>query len=185
MQSNNSAIALQSKEWLVQALLSLMKTESYHKITIKKICLQADLSRQTFYNLFNQKDDVLRFHFKEQYQITLDKYKALNNLKLQYMTDIFADFLESNHIFLHLMLNQGLHCILMEEISLAIPLFAAKITKHIADSHECSYVNAFMTGALTQILAYWMKDGQPLSKEELSRLLQKLLTGTYYELHHI
>ena len=38
-----------------------MKENDYSKISIKDICGAAGLSRQTFYQFFNSKDDVIRF----------------------------------------------------------------------------------------------------------------------------
>lgn len=49
MYIGNNTIALQSREWLVQALISLMQEHPYNKITIKEICTKADLSR-SYYN---------------------------------------------------------------------------------------------------------------------------------------
>lgn len=172
----------QSKEWLTQSLLSLMKTEPYHKITIKQICAHADLSRQTFYNFFKEKDDILRSYFKTKYEVLIKKYESLNELKIENMTNIFADFFESNNSFFKIMINQNLESILEDEISASILYFSSKIIKNIKCTPECNYVNAFLTGALTKTLIYWLKDNQSISKNELTELFHRLLTGTYYDL---
>lgn len=61
MYSGNNPIAIRSQECLSDALLDLMKENDYSKISIKDICGAAGLSRQTFYQFFNSKDDVIRF----------------------------------------------------------------------------------------------------------------------------
>lgn len=53
MYNGKNPTAIQSREWLIQTLLSMMNEMPYSKITIKEICHRADLSRQTFYNFFN------------------------------------------------------------------------------------------------------------------------------------
>ena len=67
MYEGKNPTALTSRGWLVEALLALMKTRPYSKITVKDICKQADLSRQTFYNFFDTKDDIIRFRIDQCY----------------------------------------------------------------------------------------------------------------------
>lgn len=69
MYNGNNPTALNSRDWLVQALLSLMNSMPYSKITVKNICTKADLSRQTFYNFFETKDDIIRFYRKNTIKI--------------------------------------------------------------------------------------------------------------------
>ena len=50
-------MARQSKQWLVDALVTLMKDETIEDISITEIVQTADLSRRTFYRAFKTKDD--------------------------------------------------------------------------------------------------------------------------------
>lgn len=52
-------IAIQSQEWLINALLALMEEKAFKKISITEIAAKADLSRRTFYRIFGTKEDVL------------------------------------------------------------------------------------------------------------------------------
>ena len=45
-------MARQSKQWLVDALVTLMKDEAIEDISITEIVQTADLSRRTFYRAF-------------------------------------------------------------------------------------------------------------------------------------
>lgn len=179
MYSGNNIIALQSRQWLVNALLSLMRVENYQKITIKEICEKADLSRQTFYNFFEQKDDIIRFWFRERYEITLSRFESTKELEIDDITEVFAAFLKENNEVLKYIIDQGLDDIISDEVSKSIPIFASKVIENIEEKHTCKYINAFLTGALTQILICWFKDEQKLSKEELSALLLNLISGRY------
>ena len=75
MNKTNHKIVLQSKDWLMQALFELMQKQSYDSITITKLCQKADLSRRTFYRLFNSKDDVLN---EKLYLLTLEFFNTLH-----------------------------------------------------------------------------------------------------------
>lgn len=63
MYQGNNPSALRSMEWLRCALLELLKQEKYSAITVRQICCQADLSRQTFYQMFSSKEEVMQYHF--------------------------------------------------------------------------------------------------------------------------
>lgn len=180
MYEGNNIIAIQSRRWLIEALLTLMTEESYDKITIKKICERAQLSRQTFYNFFEEKDDVLRFWFRERYEMILNEYESSKVLVINDITDVFSDFMESNQEVLKNIIEQKLEYIIANEISKSIPIFAAKILDNIEEEHKCKYINAFLSGALTQILICWFKDSSKLSRKELSDLLLDLLFERKY-----
>lgn len=180
MYSGNNITALQSRQWLVDALLALMSVKNYSQITIKQICQKADLSRQTFYNFFKCKDDILHFWLNERYTLVLNKYEMSKELKLDDIVNVFSDFLKENEDLLKCIISQGLEHIIADEISKSIPIFASKVIENIKETCTCKYVNSFLSGALTQILICWFKDDQTLPKEEFSKLLLDLLCGKYF-----
>lgn len=47
---------------LINALLGLMEKKEFSKISIKELCSTALVSRQTFYTLFNGKEEVIGLH---------------------------------------------------------------------------------------------------------------------------
>ena len=57
---SNNPIAIQSKKWIIDALLELMSRKAYHLITVREISSKALIDRRTFYRHFECKDDVLR-----------------------------------------------------------------------------------------------------------------------------
>lgn len=58
MNRTNWKIAEQSKQRMVQALLTIMGQYDYREITVTQITQEAQLSRKTFYRLFSDKDDM-------------------------------------------------------------------------------------------------------------------------------
>jgi AcrR family transcriptional regulator len=62
--SGTNPTAKQSKELLANALAQLLSTKKFTQISIKEICEEAQVSRQTFYNLFDSKDDILRYYLE-------------------------------------------------------------------------------------------------------------------------
>lgn len=92
MYEGNNPTALNSREWLVDALLTLMETKPYSKITVKDICHKADLSRQTFYNCFDAKDDIILFCIKRCYLEMMHSLKSPLSL-----SDITEELVKTFH----------------------------------------------------------------------------------------
>lgn len=76
MVSNGSLI---TKKIIAYALKDLMKTKDFEKISIKEIMEHADYRRQTFYDHFS------------------DKYELLDWIYEQEITEIIADFISYEH----------------------------------------------------------------------------------------
>ena len=55
-------VELGSQNRIQSTLLSLMGKYPYSKISVSQICLVAKVSRQTYYRLFDTKDDILVLH---------------------------------------------------------------------------------------------------------------------------
>ena len=45
---SNNPIAMQSKKWIIDALLELMNRKAYHLITVREISSKALIDRRTF-----------------------------------------------------------------------------------------------------------------------------------------
>lgn len=63
MYTGNNPTALQSKNMITEALLNLLKDKKFNKISIKELCEKALVSRQTFYFLFETKEQVIESYF--------------------------------------------------------------------------------------------------------------------------
>ena len=88
MYQGNNPTALQSQHWIADSLLMLMQEKPYAQITIQNICKRADLSRQTFYNMFDSKEEVLRFCLREQYEQQLHRFGSKPMISLHETVEI-------------------------------------------------------------------------------------------------
>ena len=61
MYCGSNKTALCSQQALARALLALMEQTPYREISVSALCRRADVSRQTFYTLFESKENVLFF----------------------------------------------------------------------------------------------------------------------------
>ena len=59
MPVKTDAQARRSREWLLEALISLMGEKDYGQITISELAKRADLDRRTFYRHYGSKDQII------------------------------------------------------------------------------------------------------------------------------
>lgn len=57
-----------SKQYIAEALISLMKTKDYNKITKKDITDRAGLSHITFYRNFKTKEEIIKYYLNGLFQ---------------------------------------------------------------------------------------------------------------------
>ena len=82
-------ISIQSKQWLLDALLTLMEEKDFQSITITELTERACLDRKTFYRNFRSKEDVLFLKFQELCQLYISELHSLSQyLLMQYQKHI-------------------------------------------------------------------------------------------------
>ena len=69
-----------SQEWIIEALIQLLKTKNYHDITITDIANKAGVARLTFYRNFKDKDDILLTRSYQLFEAYFEELKANNKL---------------------------------------------------------------------------------------------------------
>lgn len=183
MYQGRNPTALTSQQWLVDALLALMEQKDYAHLSVREICNAAGLSRQTFYNCFGSKEEILRFRIRQCYQEMLALLNQAPRLRLADITDAFAVTFQNNHSFFRLLLDQHLESVLHDELSRAIDQFTGRLCLDIP-KHRLTYGSAFLSGGISNTVIWWFKDPDPLSSKELAALLADMLAGNYYDPTH-
>lgn len=183
MYEGNNPTALHSREWLVDALLSLMEERPYPEITVRDICRKADLSRQTFYNFFGSKDAVIRFCVHRCYSEMMERLSGSLPVKLSDITRQLTETLYANRELMELIVRHELGYLLELELVAVVRIFA----EQICDVHPVKldqYASAFLSGAVAHMVLYWFRDEEPLPREQLSELLCRILTGNYFRIQN-
>lgn len=76
MYSGNNPTAKKSQEWISEALFILLDKNKFTDLSITEICKKSGVSRQTFYKLFEDKEEVVYYFLKNKV------FNALTELKL-------------------------------------------------------------------------------------------------------
>ena len=171
-----------SKKWLTESLLELLKLQPYSKITIQDISKNADLVRQTFYKNYNKKDDILENYIENLFINFANEFFKQNEFDMKNFMKSHFDFWVHNSEFLGLLIKNNLTYLLDKQYKKRIPeLVDILIPKDInKDDAKHKYALAFLSGALVNVLVEWSYSGQEYSIDELSNLINLIMTGQYF-----
>lgn len=111
-----------------------METKSFESITIKSICEHSLVLRQTFYSLFNSKEELLELKFDKMFDLFIERF---TRNKINTISDIcfeFMAYIESDKDFIKLLINNNLTHIMtlkFEQLDLCQYLYCKYIIKYI------------------------------------------------------
>lgn len=181
MNTMNHRITLQSRKMFLDALLRLMQAEDYSQITVKQLCLEADLSRRTFYRLYKAKEDVL-----SEYLLTLTEHfrNVVTETNLQHYSEVAAayfNFWKEHSDFLCLLNRNGLFDMLNSTVGNAA-LSVFQIVKPNIETNDTvlEFALSYSIGGLNGMLEKWVENNMMLSPAQLTDILEKALNIASY-----
>lgn len=178
MNSTTNPIAKQSKEMYVHALLELMKEKPYSQISISELAAKADLSRRTFYRLFDSMDEILLFHIHSLWAKKSDELYHSSDKSYLHTSEFALHFWYENKELTILLYQNGLVSIMqrfINQISLEI-YHTQKNDRKLAQNPEAlEYALSYSSGGILNIICTWASKGMDKSPEELMALLKLAL----------
>lgn len=180
MYSGSNPSALRSREWIRTSLMQLLETQKYSQITIKDICKNADLSRQTFYQIFKSKDEVMQYHFSILFQEFAEECDPFRNIDISKISYNFFNFFYIHKEFIDILISNNLTYFLEQQFEIYLNKIDFFIIRN-NDSYS-DYTTAYVSGALTQILIHWFKKDFNLDIKILSKLTENIITGQVFKI---
>lgn len=142
----------QSKNLLEEALLTLMKENSFKDITISNICDVAYVSRNTFYRIFKTKEDLLKDIIKQKVsyiisQFELHESSSADNQSKEDAERIYRRFFtywKNNKEFLYIIKKQNMFL-----------LFNNILCEHLTNSTSERIINQIYFGQKKYLRQYY------------------------------
>ena len=179
MYCGNNKIALASQKQIMNAFLNLLEMQSFSNISISKICNEAGVSRQTFYKLYESKENVIidlltYYRYMPEKTYESDNYsKGLASLYPQY-----AKYLVTNKKLIQMLVTNGIISFLYNSLYSSL-IECSFFLKNETDS-EREYTANFIAGAFTGIANAYIKRGGvddcDYLENEISLLLQRIIS---------
>lgn len=180
MYKGTNPSAKRSQEWIAQTLVSLMQEKPFDQITIKEIMENSKLARQTFYQVFDSKEDVLEYYMDSLFVEYLKSCQAEVVGNLCDAAKLFFKFFGQNESFIDSLAQNYLICILQKKCSeyLQDERFMNFTHAGIQNPREKAFASAFVTAGLTGLLIDWFESGKTISTEELAGLVCRITNTT-------
>ena len=173
---NENQQAIESRQQIRDALLTLMETNPYQEITITQICKQANVVRQTYYRNFEFKADILAYHLDTLFHLFFET--RYHGSDMQTELDGFFDFMLEQRRFLLLSAKNDLFFMYNHTIAENIPKFL-RVTEvtNVTDQREECYVTGFIAAVICSLLSLWSEHGLEESPSWMAALTSRFLSG--------
>jgi len=169
-----------SQQWMINALLELMKNKNYRDITIVDIVNKAELGRRTFYRYFKTKDELLMLYCDVLIQDFAKMILEKEETNLYTVSLSYFEFWNLHIEFLKLLGQSDMLYFIGDKLP---ELFAktALMIKHVNKSdfdkvtREHLYSIYFNAGGYWSITKKWAEKQDRETPEEIARIISNLI----------
>lgn len=178
MYEGRNKTAICSQRAFSKALVELMKQKDYADITVSELCQQSGISRQTFYALFQTKENILRYEIIQNYafpeHLTLPPQCSL----ARYIAHTFAQYIDSNYDFLKLLMAQNLMQVFYQSLVCLIGS-REELLRALAPASE-QFMMRCISGAACGIINGFMSGDTRRSSQEMEDMIYQLYSGDLF-----
>ena len=172
-------LAAQSKEWLLNALLQLMKEKKYNDITIKELTKRADLDRKTFYRHFKDKDELLMLPMAEAFeQYVIDLQKLPDSKTTKDILIVYFQICLRHMDFLVLLHANDLLLIVLVKFQEYLHILQDIFANDSNMRKRTSYETSFQVGGFWNVTMQWIISGAKETPEEMSEIISSIISLT-------
>ena len=178
MYCGNNKTALASQRQIAEALLQLLDGQPYGDISVSAICKQADVSRQTFYSLFQSKENVITFALRNDCCYSDRTHEEARPCSFQQICGEFSQYITGHATMLELLSRHDL-----------MPLLRTVLREDFASclspAGQCCralqpYLVDYLAAGITSIAETYIRTGKSASREALEGIIYMLLRGEFY-----
>ncbi|MGN8644540.1 TetR/AcrR family transcriptional regulator [Gracilibacillus sp. HCP3S3_G5_1] len=160
---------------LKNSLIQLMNEKTFSSITVKEVCLRADINRSTFYTHFNDVQDLLDSIEEE---IIEEMNKSLQALKFAKeeesikMTEKLLEYVrERKEIFEALLENNTGTS--FEKRMMDIAKLCVMDNTPITNTEVASYLSTFIISGSVHVIKDWLFNDHKQSPKEMAELINQ------------
>lgn len=180
MYRGRNKIAHGSQRQIADAMVVLLQEKPYADITVCELCRHSHVSRQTFYSLFDSKEDVISYALETDRVFEPSSCSSEgDDCCLHSISLAFSRYIHEQQDFLQLLVENGIiYC--MQESLLDSFLSCSQFCGSEPQSYR-RYLADFLASGLTGIANEYILSGEQASSEELSAIIYRLFSGSYFQ----
>lgn len=171
--------ALTSQSAIADALTNLMKEKPYARISVSEICKRAGVSRQTFYTLFESKDNVISFELQRKYCFRPEEHECCrSSMDLEDICHAYSLYIIQKQDILSMLVRNDIMYLMQD--SLYHSLITSECYLPGYADQDRVYAADFIAGGLTGIARNYVLQGSGTSREHLEDILYSLFSGSFF-----
>lgn len=181
MYTGNNPSALRSRREIVQVFLQLLQTTPLESISIKQLMEMTELSRQTFYQIFKDKEEILEFYLDTVFEEFISVSQTYEIDSLCDAAKIFFSFFENYQSTFALIIQNGKSCVMQRKCReyLQQNQYIHYHLHGVQTKFEQEYATTFVISGIVAMLEQWIRlpENDRPDTHELSLLVCRI-TGT-------
>ncbi|WP_300753631.1 TetR/AcrR family transcriptional regulator [uncultured Brachyspira sp.] len=177
---------IKTQKLLKEALLELLKSNSLKDISVTEICEKALVNRVTFYDHFNNKEELLNSiidDIKEDIIKELRKDNSIYDFKKNYrkILEKVINYFDDNRQYFNVSLIDSNNTLLFVSSLYRIFLEYLDETMKSENTENTKIMSQFFSGALVSVILCWVKDenNKKIKKEDLLNNICILLEKSF------
>ncbi len=178
MYCGNNKTALESQRQISLALIELMSSSPFDRISVSSVCACAGVSRQTFYSLFSSKENVVLFILRHDCCCSDVFPKGGGDGYLTQISHVFSRYIIEHRGLIRLLSVNNktdlLHGFLRDALS-----ENSFIISSVQPSQR-AYAADFIAAGITSIADTFVRQGCNLSPVSLEQLIRSMLGGSIF-----
>lgn len=171
MYCGKNKTALGSLDQIAQALTDLLERKNFDSISVSEICRASGVSRQTFYNLYSSKEDIVIYILQGRY-CSIPESNDTEPLKL--ICSEYAHYITDNRELLDLLTDNNIIYLLYD--SICSSLNSCCTFTGSCHAGRLPYQIGFFAGAITGFVSAYCRQDEQMSREDIAGALYDLFT---------
>lgn len=158
MYQGKNKTACASQRAITDAFFKLLKKESFDDISISEICKEAGVSRQTFYSLFEKKENILLYE--------IEHNNTMQCCHADTSDQVLCHYIHDHAAFLKVLIDH-------ENSSLLYNTFYTSLS-HVLEDYDA----AFMAGGLLSVIEKSFKD--QCNEQQISEIIHHMFDSVHF-----
>ena len=172
MYCGKNKTALTSLDQIADALVELLSSKGFDRISVSELCRESGISRQTFYNLYHSKENVMIYVLQDKY-CHIPETGEEDPLRLICSED--AHYIYDNRNLLCLLAENRIIYLLYDSICSSLNS-CCSFTGACAAHGQPFFSTGFFAGAITGFVQSYCQQPDPMSYQRLQDSLYQLFT---------
>ena len=178
--------ALASQDQIASTLLALMKEKPYDEISVSELCRCAGISRQTFYSLYQSKENVVIRILQNYYCYMPTEHlpeneldpgdPSLNSCRMEVFCRDYCRYLTDHADFIHLLVENNITHLLYDSIYESMHECGCLLGK--LEAEQRSYSAGFIASGFVGIAKVYVERNCEDGADELADTLISLFSGS-------